>query len=234
MLHYSLYDNHFTEDDPHDRLARPVDVTLNTREDLIDEITGPGSILKPTETDAVIDNYWQTITNYIRKGEAYSDDYIRTRFAVSGVFQNDDDQFDPARHEVLVSVLPKNVITEATGDISLRKVDGRVVIPEIDGIYDWGSDTNDDILTPGDVVEIIGNNLKIHNNLEDEGVFFVNQSDDTEEKADQIRTNEPKTLTLRIPEGLAAGTYRVEVRNTRHDGETLRTGIFAPELTVES
>jgi hypothetical protein len=234
MLTYSLYDNHFTEDDPNDRLARPVDVTINTREDLIEEITGPGSILKPTETDAVIDNYWQTIANYIRKGEAYSDDYIRTRFGVSGVFQNEEDEFDPTRHKVLISVLPKDVITEAAADITLRKVDGRAIIPEIDGVYDWGSETNDDLLTPGDVLEITGTNLKIHNNLEDEGVFFVNQSDDTEEAADQIRTNEPKTLTLRIPEGLAAGTYRIEVRNTRHNGDTLRTGIFTPKLTVES
>lgn len=42
MLHYSLYDNHFTADDPDDRLARPVDVTINRHDDLVGEITGPG------------------------------------------------------------------------------------------------------------------------------------------------------------------------------------------------
>lgn len=232
MLEYSLYDNHFTANDPDDRLARPVDVTTHSRDDLIDAITGPGSILKPTETDAVIDNYWSTIIDYIRRGEAYSDDYISTRFGISGVFQDDEDQFDEARHKVVVSVLPKDRVTEVAAEISLRKVDGRRIVPEVQTVYDWGSATNDDTITPGDVLEITGTHLKIHNNISDEGVYFVNQSSDTEAEATQIRTNEPKTLTLRIPDSLVAGTYRIEVRNTPRNGNQLRTGIFAPELTV--
>lgn len=210
-----------------------MDVSVNSREDLIGKITGPGSILKPTETDAVIDNYWQTITEYIRDGEAYSDDYIRTRFSISGVFQNEVDQFDPERHEVLVSIVLKDSVAEAANNISVQKVNGRNIVPEIERIYDWGSETNDETLTPGDVLEITGNHLKLYDNLEEEGVFFVNQSDGTETNADQIRTNEPKTLTLRIPDGLAACTYRLEVRTTSRTGDTLRTGIFTTELTVE-
>lgn len=233
MLHYSLYDNHFTADDPDDRLARPVDVTVHTRADLIEAITGLGSILKPTETEAVIDNYWQTIAGYIQKGEGYSDDYISTRFGISGVFQDDEDQFDPARHKVMVSIVLKDSLTDVADDISLRKVDSRHIVPEVEQIYDWGSGTNDDILTPGDVLEVTGTHLKILDNADGEGVFFVNQSDGTEAEASQLRTNEPKTLTLRIPKDLAAGTYRLEVRNTTYHSETLRTGLFTPELTVE-
>lgn len=67
-----------------------------------------GSILKPTETDAVIDNYWGTIAGYIRWDEGYSDDYISTLFGISGVFQNNEDQFDSARHKVLISVVSKD------------------------------------------------------------------------------------------------------------------------------
>lgn len=234
MLNYSLYDNHFTAEDPDDRLARPVDVQMKSRDDLIEEITGPGSILKPTESDAVIDNYWRKITDYISKGQGYSDDYISVRFGISGTFQNEDDQFDPERHKVIVSALLKSAVTGMAEEVPLRKVDGRSIEPEIDKIYDWGSETNDEILTPGDVLEISGNHLKIYGNLEEEeGVFFVSQSDKSEVRAEKIRTNEPKTLTLRIPQELAAGTYRLHVRNTRHDSEALRLGIFTPELTVE-
>src|SRR5699024_3748074 len=233
MLNYSLYNNHFTANDPEDRLARPVDVKVNSREDLIEAITGPGSILKPTETNAVINNYWQTITDYISRGEAYRDEHISTRFSISGVFQNDEDQFDTERHQVLVSVLPKNTVTDAVEEISLRRVDSRHVVPEVDSVYDWGSATNDDIITPDDVLEVRGNHLKLHDNVPEEGVFFVNQSNGTEAQVSQIRTNEPKTLTLRIPDGLAAGSYRLEVRTTRYDSDKLRTGIYAPELTVQ-
>lgn len=233
MLHYRLYKNPFTPDDPETRLARPVDVIINSRENLINEITGPGSILKPTETNAVIDNYWQRIIHYLREGEGYADEYIRTRFGISGMFQSEDDQFDPARHEVLISVVPKGTITEIAEDISVGKLAGGRVAPEIDKVNDWASGTSDDILTPGDVLEITGNNLKIHDNLEEEGVFFIHQSDDGETEAARIHTNEPKTLTLRIPEELETDTYRLEVRNTRYDTEKLRTSIHAPELTVQ-
>lgn len=234
MLNYSLVDNHFTADDPVDRLARPVDVRMNTRDNLIQDITGPGSILKPTESNAVIDNYWQTITDYIRAGEAYSDDYISIRFGISGVFLDDDDRFDPNRHSLIVSVLPKTSVTGVAEEVPLRKVDGRRIAPEIDSVYDWGSRTSNEILTPGDVLEIEGNHLKIHNNVEGaEGVFFVNQGDDSEFATEEVRTNEPKTLYLRIPDTLTAGTYRIEVRNSRYNSETLRTGLFTPELTVE-
>lgn len=233
MLHYRLYENPFSDDDPDDRLARPVSVTMNNREDLINDITGPGSILKPTETNAVIDNYWQRITHYLREGEGYTDDYIRTRFGISGMFQSDDDQFDPDRHEVLISVVPKGTITEIAEDIPLRKLDGGRVAPEIKEVNDWASGTSDDILTPGDVLEVTGNNLKIHDNLEEEGVFFVHQSDDGETEATRIHTNEPKTLTLRIPEELEAGTYRLEVRNTPRNGNQLRSSVFTPRLIVQ-
>ncbi|MCW9708465.1 DUF4469 domain-containing protein [Fodinibius salsisoli] len=233
MLHYCLYENPFTPDDPDSRLARPLDVTMNTREDLIEDITAPGSILKPTETNAVIDNYWQRIIHYLREGEAYADEYIRTRFGISGRFRGDDDQFDPDRHEVLISVVPKGTVTEVAVDISLLKQAAGGVGPEIDEVNDWASDTSDDPLTPGDVLEVTGNNLKIYNNIEDEGVFFVHESGDDEMEVAQIHTNEPKTLTLRLPEELAPGSYRLEVRNTPRNGNQLRSSMFTPLLTVQ-
>lgn len=222
MLNYSLYDNHFTADDAEDCLARPVNVQINSRDNLIREITGPGSILKPTESNAVLDNYWQTIADYIREGQAYSDDYISIRFGISGTFQNEDDRFDPERHAVIVSALLKSAVSNATMDVPLRKVDSQRITPEIDSIFDWGSETNDERLTPGDVLEIKGSNLKIHDNIDgEEGVFFIHQEDGSEFEAEQYRTNEPKTLSLRIPDALTAGTYRIEVRNTRPNSRNI-------------
>ncbi|SMO37236.1 DUF4469 domain-containing protein [Fodinibius sediminis] len=233
MLYYRLYNNPFTTDDPDDRLARPVDVTMNTRKDLIEDITAPGSILKPTETNAVIDNYWKRIILYLREGEGYTDEYIRTRFGISGIFTSEDDQFEPGRHEILIKLVPKSTVTEIAGDIPVRKLTGGGVTPEIDEVNDWASGTIDEVLTPGDVLEITGSNLKIYDNIEDEGVFFVPQSGDDKTEAPQIHTNEPTTLALRIPEELSPGTYRLEVRNTPRNGNQLRSTIFTPRLIVQ-
>ena len=104
MLKYSLYPNVLTTDDPDDQVARPVEVITRNLNDLVKEVTGKGSILKPTEVKAVIDAYWEAIHDFITKGEAYSDDYISIRFDISGVFQDKDDQFDSERHRVLVGL----------------------------------------------------------------------------------------------------------------------------------
>ena len=231
MLNYALYPNELTQDDPDDQMARPVDITTRSLDELIAKVTGPGSILKPTEVRAVIDAYWDSIADYIRAGESYSDHYLNTRFDISGTFQNVDDRFDASRHTVIVGARLKPSLSRLVDEVRLRKVDARKSQPVIDTAYDWGSDSNEGSLTPGDVLELTGQQLKIQNNLNEEGVFFVNLVDGSEVKVDRLRTNEPKTLTLRIP-ALPAGNYRLEVRNARYDGRTLRIGIYVPTLVV--
>ncbi|GAA5523249.1 hypothetical protein LQ318_15575 [Aliifodinibius salicampi] len=169
MLRYRLYDNHFTANNRNDCLARPADVSVKTREDLIESITGAGSILKSTEVNAVIDSYWSAIMEYIRRGEGYNGDYIYTLYGIRGVFNGDEDQFDPERHRVVVSVVAKKSVTGVADNVTLQKVDGQDLLPHIEKIYDWGSRTNGDILTPDGVLEVTGDNLKIYNNLEVEG-----------------------------------------------------------------
>jgi hypothetical protein len=60
--------------------------------------------------------------------------------------------------------------------------------------------------------------------------YLALRDPETPTAAAHIRTSEPKTLTLQVPEGLTAGTYRIEVRNTRYDTEKLRTGLYPPPL----
>jgi hypothetical protein len=64
-----------------------------------------------------------------------------------------------------------------------------------------------------------------------QGVFFVNVNDGTEVQANTLRTNEPKTITLRIP-ALPTGQYRIEIRNTTRKGKELRTSVYTTYLTV--
>lgn len=167
-----------------------------TRNDLIGDITGPGSILKPTETEASIKNYWGKITDYLLQGKAYRDEYVSIGFSITGYFKHEEDEFDPGRHQLKINCMLKAAVKGVASEVPLRKVDGNRIIPVINSIYDWGSETIDAQLTPGDALEITGTDLKIHDNLEEEeGVFFVRQSDDFEFRATQIRVNEPKTLT---------------------------------------
>ena len=116
-------------------------------------------------------------------------------------------------------------------ELTLKKVSAQSNIPVIEEVYDWGSDSQNDQMTPGDVLEIFGKELKVRDTLAEEGVFLINQTDNTETKVTRIRTNDPGKLTLRVPT-LPAGNYKLEIRNTRYQGKTLRTGIFANTLRI--
>ena len=231
-MEYKLIDNGFTKDDPNDRIGKPVNVKINRENNLVDAMTREGSILKRTEVLAVWHNAWQRIKEMIGAGEAYSDDFISLGFNISGVFIDDNDAFDPQRHTLTLSTKLKGDLLKALDGVVLKKVDGNAIEPEIEDVYDWGTDTNNAQLTPGGVVEIKGEDLKMYDTLPgEEGVVFINQADGTEFLVNAFRTNIPKTLTLRVP-ALPAGNYRIEVRNTSYNGKTLRTGLFAPILAV--
>ena len=60
MLKYALYRNHLTEGE-NDFSAIPLSLTNKKIEDIIAQITKPGSILKQTECVAVIHDFFRAI-----------------------------------------------------------------------------------------------------------------------------------------------------------------------------
>ena len=229
-MKYALYNNKITKDDPNDCYARPVEVKVNTRQDVVGQLTQPGSILKTTECNAVIDGYWSAIGDFISKGESYRDQYIAVRFDINGVFANDSERFDPARHTLSVGAVLSSLVTDNAKSIKMQYSKAVPEIPIVETVFDWGSDTVNDRLTPGGALEIEGEELKIFE-TEGEGVFFVNQTTAVATKADALRRNEPQRLSLRVPP-LPAGQYRLEIRNTTRNGSVLRTGMLAQMLAV--
>lgn len=231
MLRYALYSNELTKDNPNDQVARPVEVVRRNKDHLIKQINRGGSIVKASDFKAHIENYWMQIRDYIAEGETYDDEFMGTRFDVSGVFEDVDDTFSPDRHHLVVSIRLKPLVSEAAQGVVMRKVERPKTNPEVTKVYDWGSETENEKLTPGGALEIKGLRLKIYDNVAEEGVYFVNKTSGAETKATAVRTNEPQNLSLKVP-ALSAGNYQLEVRNTTHSSKTLRIAIFTIPLVV--
>jgi hypothetical protein len=229
-MKYSLYDNKVTQDNTDDCYARPVEVKVNTRGQLVQNLTRSGSILKTTECNAVIDGYWNEIGGFIARGEGYRDEYLTVRLDINGVFTDSNDRFDPSRHTLVVSALLNSSLTALAKSVPLQYEKAVAGAPVIESVYDWGSDTVNEKLTPGDTIEIAGEDLKIYEER-GEGVFFMDQSTGVETPGELPRRNEPGGLMLRVP-ALPSGQYRIEVRNTTRKGKVLRTGVFVQPLTV--
>ncbi|SHK17023.1 protein of unknown function [Reichenbachiella agariperforans] len=230
-LNYSLYENKLTKDVDNDYIARPVNNVIRDRQALIDVITGPGSILKPTETTASIDAYWNTIIGFIEKGENYRDDFITVKFEMGGVYITLDDRFDRDRHSLVVNLVPGSALSKAAAAVRPTYKKTQEVAPNIETVYDWASDSTNELLSSEGIVEISGEDLKLYGTHDEEGIFFINQANGSEVKAEKVRTNLPSELSLQAPV-LEAGEYRMEIRNTTRKGKSLRVGIFAQKFTV--
>jgi len=120
MMNYTLYKNKLTADVEDYYMARLVNVSTMNREDLVAQITGPGSILKETECNAVIADYWKQIIQFSSNGTFYKDDYINIRLDVVGVFMDENDRFDPERHELKRTIHPSAELKGALTNIPLQ------------------------------------------------------------------------------------------------------------------
>lgn len=231
MLHYALYPNHLTGSE-NNYLAIPQSPVNKRIEDVIHQITNPGSILKETECVAVIHDFFRAISTNLKEGQGFISEYIRIQPSIKGVFKGINDTFDPARHHTQINILPCNVLKDAISEAELEKVEAIARQPEIKSVYDLKSQQADAVLSPDHMIEIIGSKLKLNTGLADEGIFIINHSDDSEVKIAQVHTNLPSKLFGMLPENLATGTYRLEVRNRPDGNSNLHVGAFTNDLTV--
>lgn len=230
-MKYALYPNHLTAGED-DYMAIPQEQENKRIEDIIHQITGSGSILKETECVAVIHDFFKAIAKNLEEGHGFISDYIRILPGLAGVYESADDQFDAGRHQKLVNIVASNVLKEAIDKVKLEKVDASARVPEIHMVYDLKSQQSDSVLTPGNLIEISGNRLKLDAEFDDEGIFLINASDASEVKIDHVHTNKPSTLLAMLPDDLAAGSYNMQVRNRQEGNKKLTTGVFTSVLVV--
>jgi len=230
-MKYTTIDNQLTTENLNDHMAQTIDMVVNGFDKVKKKMSGPGSILKETEINAVHADYWKAIISFIANGQNYRDEYVSIRMNITGVFEDEDDRYDPARHKIVLSVIPGPDLKEAARQVRPVYVETDSINPVVKSAYDWNSKTTNQKLTSGGGLEIEGADLKIFEG-EGQGVFFINASEGFEVKAEHIRTNEPKTLSLSVPD-LKAGTYKIEVRNTGFKGKTIRVGLLNINFVVE-
>lgn len=228
MLQIALVDNKLTVDDLEDRMAQVQNRQQLTTRDVVNQITVKGSILKSTECNAVINDVLEAISNNLRQGQGFTCDYFSLEPSVSGVFVNDKDRFDPARHQVELNLRLGKPMKEALSQVKVEVIPHNVPMPVIEQAYDRGSKTTNGQLTPGNTLEITGSRLKIEDETAaEQGVFLVNTQNAQEAKIDHLFTNVDKTVHVEVPKTLKKGVYRLEVRSAVNKGKEVRTG-FAP------
>jgi DNA-binding domain len=121
MLKYGLYDNPVTEN-PDDCKAIVQDEEKVTVEELIERITGAGSILKETESVAVLHAIFKALGKVLQEGKGFTSDYLVLDHSIKGVFTNAEDSFDPNRHQVCVNVRLGSAMRQMAEGVAVTKV----------------------------------------------------------------------------------------------------------------
>ena len=218
---------------PDDYMAIVQDAVSNGRDEIIKEITGPGSILKDTECNAVLSAYFNQLVENLEKGIGYRDEYITISPTVQGVFNSEDDRFDQVRHSIYPNISPGAILKEAVKKIKVTTVEGSERRPVIKELYDILSGTSNERITKGGVIELYGDFLKVDTTDENQGIFLENPADGTEIKLDRIHNNFPKKLSVIVPADLAAGSYRLKVKASLPSTKSVRTGTLDATILVE-
>ncbi len=235
MLLYSLVDNPLTVDNKEDCRAQVQDYTYRQIEDIVNQITVPGSILKDTECVAVINAFLKAITANLEAGIGFECDYLALSQSIAGVFVDKNDRFDANRHRVRLNLRVGEPTKAVLKRVPVSKVKANVLLPEPEGVYDRKSRTTDQIITAGHSADLTGERLKIENTDDpQQGVFLVNTQKKEEIKITYLHQNTAKTLQVEWPDTLKSGQeYRLEVRTTINGSQAVRTGTRATLLTVK-
>ena len=230
MIKYQLRGNPLTSN-PNDRMAQETDARTYTREDIIEAMLKRGTSLTRSDILAYQNLEIEVLSDIIAEGGHIHTPILTTSFSISGVFEDQNDTFDKARHTVRLNVNAGSALREAATKVKVQKVEGNSTDPNISSVIDKVSGDNTNVKL-GSVVEIKGVRLKFDPADSDQGVFAM--AGGAEYRCDAIIENMPARVLVMLPSSLPEGEFILEVRtkltSNNSSGKLLKRGSYGTLL----
>ena len=205
-------------------------------EDIINEMEFRHSSLTTSDMVAMFEDFGRTVIKRIQEGDRVSTDLFQISLSIKGTFNSLDDGFDGNRHKVRICINPSRAFKNAvTQNVRVEKKLSEQPLPKPMWFFNLEGSEPNTVLSPTHMARIKGENLTFDQNDPQQGVFLV--PDSSPEPASAIRMTHfsQKTsgqVVFRVPEGLAPGFYRLEVRAVFGVSD-LRTGTYKNKLEVK-
>ena len=231
-LNYALLENLLTAA-PNDYMAQVQNVKSHDQESVVSRMLERGSTITKTDIIAVLEMFFDEVSKITREGETVNLPIFNTRLSVSGVFTGATDSYDSSRHAVNVNVNATKMLTEALRTVKTQKVATKEIQPMVLEVKDSITQSVNENITSGGVVEITGSMLKIEGDNRQVGVSFVDDNSQSFPVTTLV-DNKPARLIVIVPT-LPAGTYHVQIKTQYNGGGGLkepRIGTFSKLLTV--
>lgn len=225
-LKYFLKDNPLTED-PTDSYGavqhgKPVD-----DQELEAMIQYRSTGVAKSDVIRVMDEIKIAMRYFLASGRSLNTSLINASFSISGVFTDEEDRFDASRHSLNLNIKPGLGLQDVTEKVSLAKITVPAAVPVLNSFVDTETGTKNQQLTPGAPGKLSGQKLKFDAEDPQQGVFFKQETGNKTFKVEKYVECQPSKLIFKIPTGMAAGNYKVEVRKG-----TEKTGQLPATLQV--
>jgi hypothetical protein len=236
MLQFGLVENHFTAA-PNDFTTQTVNVRSVGLDEMYKRIMARNPGLGLSQLQSATEEIIEEVCRIVEEGNAVNTPLFNAQPSIAGVFHGANDNFDPKRHRVKTNLTAGTRLKKATAAIKTQKTIIQNPLPYILEVHDMLSDTVNDAITPGGVLQIWGGRLKLFTANPDNGIFLTDETGKAT-KLNMVVENKPARLIAMLPAELAPGTYNLEVRTTlttsSKETKTMKTGRFAKELTAVS
>ena len=234
-MQYTLVENLFTSA-PNDFTAQPVNVRSYDDAEIMKRILARNTGLTQAQLKSSFDEIVKEICLIIEDDGAINSSLFKAYPSMAGVYHGSADVFDPKRHRVKMNLTAGAAIRKAVENIKLQKSQTADILPFITELTDVMSETVNDQITPGGVIEIRGGRLKLATENPDNGVFLIDEAGQAV-KLPKVMENKPARLIAIMPADIPQGTYTLEVRtslssSTNKEGKTIKKGRFLKELTA--
>ena len=227
MLEYFLILNKMTPD-PFDCRAQPVTKGSKSEDDVIDIMIDRGSTVTKGEAKANLEEFCAAIIYLLKEGYTINTPLFKIAPSIGGVFTDENDVFDPARHQININLNPGERLAVVPQLIKVKKIEATNTLPFPKDLVDVTSGAQNSTLTPGGVVKLTGKRMKINPDEPEQGIYLVSGAQTI--KVDTIVTNHTSELVFVLPATIPAGIYTLEIRGGINN--SLRVGKLADTLQV--
>jgi hypothetical protein len=207
-MKYFLTPNKLTEDNNYSGRIK-VDQSYDL-EAFIKLMLSKRNLVSETDIVAVLSAFFEEIEMCVQRGENVNLPIFNMSYSITGVFDDEDDSFDPERHKLHVNLNSSVELKAVIDDIRPSKVEAGSTSPQLKNVLDVSTQSVNNKITPGNIFELSGNRMKIAGD-DNVGLFFVAKSDKQETKVETLATNTNKKLIGLTP-ALSTGQYNLLLR----------------------
>lgn len=202
--------------------------SLNIKQVCQQAVTRGGINMSALNMEQAVEGFLREMCYKLASGISINTGYFIATPSIKGTFDSVNDTYDKGRHTLKVNLIQGDKLRNELENANVSVVGFSSNEHFIDSVYDYATKSKNGVITPGDVVKIVGKKIRIDGSDEAVGLYFnnVETGEVTKVPVDKVYENKPKSLMVRVPE-LSKGNYTLEIK-TQH----LASNVTTKSLTV--